>query len=347
MALTALSRPNNTPVLIDSGTLALVLHTRQPDQTAADEGLSFFDRVRGNETGHYKNADWGFDTGVIFDDLARAGCALHPLPLVYGGKPYGTAWVNPNAFQSVITSAPSVSAGETEETIAVLLDIEGYGRIETTMPGTTLDAFMQAAAAEKPNLMRIDPKTAHARFYNPGYSIFDADRIESLRYNGNMAIDVNLYGAAMMGAGRIDFQLNSGDPNGNTLGNVIINRMARKMRGMLGIKDLNAAPVFNALVQRAQAYADKAEIRLMDHFCAAIAARAPQLVRIEYAQKPHYVDPARIACAYTYKDSVQIHFAKPAFRTHANDFGIHFKSAGDAKKSYATLCAITAAQPAP
>jgi hypothetical protein len=338
MTLTSISLEDNKEVMIDSGNLAAIIHWTED---SAKEAFTFIDRARGSKLGNFQKTDWAFNIQTTIDDLAADGRDLVKIPYVSGERHLGDAWINPEAFQCVIVSQPSDNG-----TVGALLDIEGYGRLETQLKPDVLDSFMARVSAIKPNLMRVNPDLAHARFYKPAYTIFDADQVESIRPNGITSIDVNLRGAAMMGPGRIDFKLATEDENNQNLQQITINRMAKKYRGLLKIADLNEEKVLRELMMRSQSYSDRLGIQMMRDFSAAVAKKATQLVEIKFAKEPNYVDPLRVSWAYTHEKNIQFQFATPAYIQYGNDFGVYFASPEDAEKSY-TAFAQQIKKPAP
>ena len=206
-------RPNSSePLLVTPDKVGMIQHfyldlgLNPPQPTVA-----FHDRHKGQQLWRDRDAA-KLNVHTIVKELEKAGTYLLELPLItseYGE--YGAVHINPHAFLALTASAPNPQYAQTqEETIDVLLDVAGFGRVESHMvPVRLVNDFMTAIARVKPSLMTIFPDVAQSRFCNPGYATLDTDKIVCMRSN-HVNLDVILQDDDISGA-RVDFEINADD----------------------------------------------------------------------------------------------------------------------------------------
>lgn len=346
MALTLITPKNDTPFLINSSTLAMVLHhAANPSDSNSKKTIRFFDRYRGYQQRHYYADDQDADIEAVLSALKQDRCELFPLSLVFAGQDSGTAWLSPNAFQSVVTGKLKPGKNGNDQTINIILDIEGYGQIQTEATPQDLDLYMAAVTKVKPGLVKITSDIAKAGSMD-GYIVFDPRQVESIRSGYQEQIHIGMNGSGRMAVGRIDCNLNSGDPSGNSLNHVVLTRMAKKYRSLLKL-DLEKDDNFNLLCLHAYDYTDKLSVKLKEKFAAMVAGFAPQLVQIPLVKTgPVYVDPDRLESVYMNNQRVAFHLIRPSHIISFNDVMVDFEHASEARTALESFSRLAAQRPA-
>lgn len=88
-----------------------------------------------------------------------------------------------------------------------MIDVNGYGRFETyRVPESLIHDLVTRITAKRPQMERIDPSVATARFYEPGYVLYDPKQVSGIYQNG-YDIDVTFADSH-----RIDFKLSARKP---------------------------------------------------------------------------------------------------------------------------------------
>lgn len=327
----------DAPLLLNTKNLSVIM--RLPEQTGTDATqpakmtLDIYDATLGRQL-WLDEASWKIDGTTTLSALKNANTNLFPIPLTWlENKNYGTAFVNPETFLSIITSAPYIPDGETEEHVGLLLDMAGYGRIEShAVPVKVIEDFMAQVKIAKPHLMIIDPKVATARFSSPGFVAFDLSKVTMIRPNG-YDLDVCLQDGVKSSA-RIDFNLK--DKKGKNLysqqsqyATELLKRATA--RGFVWPTDPQERETkLNDFFSRTQRHYEITQARLKDRFAAAVAHKNPDLVKIENAKDTYYTTTHGVAAINCHEKTLSIHFSNTDF--HRNEpLNVRFESEDNAK----------------
>lgn len=291
-------RPNTkSPFLVNGDDIGVIMH-RYLDRSASTpkQTLALYDHALGrqiwlDQDSHTLNAT------TIVAALKKNGTDLLAIPLAdEDSGEFAMAYVNPKAFLALITGAAFTPKDADEEHAGVLLDVSGYGRLETHLPVRLINEFMAKIAAINPNLMTVFPDTAKVRFVRPGYTVFDATKVTSIRPNG-YDMDVGLQDS-MVGVSRLDFMMNTEEqdssPNHHNYADTLWKR-AERMK-VKGLDDpITRAPILHEIFRRA----DKRTAQLRDQskhdLAAAIGAKNPNLLKVENSKHLYYFAPAQIS----------------------------------------------------
>ena len=321
-------RPNTKdPFLVNADTLSLIVH-KYLDQGASTPKptLSFHDHALGDQMWLDSGAA-NLDAGTIVSTLKAAGATLLALPLIDDVKgEYGTAYLNPKAFLTLIASATFTPDGKAETCANILLDVAGYGRLESDqVPVRVIDAFMKDIAAVKPALMTVLPDVATARFSKPGYVTLDAAKVTSIRPNG-YDIDVGLQDG-VIGGSRIDFIMKKGTENigqlNHSYANAVWKRAERmKVKGMETPEKLGV--MLQEIFARADIKAERARLALKETLAATIATQNPDLIKIKDAKDVYYAAPAQISSIHCHGKNVSLQFRSADH--HKDSLYIHFET---------------------
>lgn len=321
-------RPKGTngqaaPFLLNGKSLSLISqHSEAPAKEGQPEKqtLAFYDAQLGRQL-WIDQKEWGVEPAEIAASLRQDGVKLFELPLIWGDmRPCGTAWINPEAFLSIIVSEASLKDGAKEESAAVLINVAGYGRVESyDVPLRVIEDFMAQVRAVKPHLMHVTPKDATSRWTKPGYVTFDKAAVSMIRPNG-YDLDVILGDVA-----RIDFNLKDGKGGDlynqkNEYANALIRRVYR--RGLL-TRETTTQDHLHDVFDRAEQHYRRRQSGLREKFAAAIAAGNPRLLKFEGAKAPNYVRREDIFAVSVHDDCVQAHF-RHAARHYDNDLAVHY-----------------------
>lgn len=267
------------PLLIDADSISVV---KEVDAKKKGETTLSFSSNEEHGFLYIDKEFWNVDTDNCIRQLSNAGEELFAFPYIWGdgetpgGKTMGRFFVNPAAFNYIITSEPSIEEGDTEETVAMLLGVDGYGLVESYgVPVKTVEKFMDLVKAQKPDLVRINPDEATARFYKPGYVIYDPQKIIRI-YPNSYDLDIRF-----ANGGLIDF--NFPDRHfGQEYLDRKINGLSGEKRNSLSRDDMTR------IFMVAQKYKDGMGSRIRREFARRASRNVPGLVKIENAKSPFY-----------------------------------------------------------
>ena len=198
---------DKTPLIINAQTLTMLLNHATLDEAGnkTGEDLAFFSTCYKGDGPFLKikEIEWNVDAKTAYSKLSTAGFDLFKMPHNWSeDKSLGDAYFNPEAVSTVITSAPYTRDGQTEPYISVLIDIDAYGRFEScNVPAKLVDDLLDHIKKTRPDVMRVEPTEARARFSAPGYIVFDPKRISGL-FTSSSEINV-----LFKNGGSIDFRL--------------------------------------------------------------------------------------------------------------------------------------------
>ncbi len=284
----------DAPLLLNTKNLSVIMRMPETSLTngtkPAKMTLAIHNAMLGRQL-WVDEAAWKIDPAVMVSTIESAGTHLFPIPLTWlKDKNYGTAFVNPEAFLAINTSAAYIPDGETEEHVGLLLDIAGYGRVEShSVPVKIIEDFMAQVKAAKPHLMIIDAKTATSRFSKPGIVAFDASKVSMIRPNG-YDLDIHLQ-SDVTGSIRIDFQLLDKGKNLYSWKNNYANELLKRAtaRGFVWPTDPQESESrIHDFFDRAENHYQTAQARLRKTFATAIAHKNPDLVKIENTDHVYY-----------------------------------------------------------
>ncbi|MGZ9108881.1 MAG: hypothetical protein ACXW4B_08695 [Micavibrio sp.] len=332
----------NQPLVLNTKNLSAVIrHAEQPEGNKPPKTtLAFYDAELGRQLWLDKDS-WKIDESTMLSAIAGTGTALFQIPLVWAErKNYGAAFINPAAFVAIITSKPFIPDGETEECAAILLDVAGYGRVESyEVPVRVIEDFMAQVKNQKPHLMTVTPDTATSRWTMPGAVIFDRAAVSMIRPNG---YDLDIYlDCGVTGKSRIDFNLKDGKGGDlyNKQGDYTTALLRRAIaRGILTFGKMTDEQTRN-LYGRAQRHFERNQLRLKESFAAAIAKDNTALLKIENAKDVNYVTPDDITLISARDNSMQINL-RHAEKSMNDTLGVYFASADLAEKEAARLTAL-------
>ncbi|MCB9997043.1 MAG: hypothetical protein H6869_11485 [Rhodospirillales bacterium] len=132
----------------------------------------------------------------------KSGINLIEIPFVWGDDDMGRFFVNPTAFNYIITSKPFIPDAKTEEHAAILMGMDGFGIVESyEVPVKKIEEIINAVKASGKDLKQISAEQATSRFIEPGPVTYDPQKISRIYSNG-YDIDV-----MFQNGGRIDFHL--------------------------------------------------------------------------------------------------------------------------------------------
>ena len=329
----------DTPLLLNTKNLSVV--TRMPTKSTEPENMTIVihDALRGsplwlNETAHEINFN------VAISAIRISGADLFEIPLAWAdGRQYNTAFVSPQAFIAATTSAVHIPESKTEEHAALRLEMAGYGPVEShAVPVKTIDAFMMQVQALKSDLLRIDPAIAHSTFTEPGYVVFDASRLSTIRPNG-YDIDIYLQGNESHTA-RIGFHLQSKDGHkpllkGDLYAAALVERASK--RGFAWPRDPDEYQnTMDDITRRSWRRFETRQAQLKNAFAAAVAAHKPDLIKIENAKEPFYATAQAVSSISCRDKTLSLSFRSTDVR-RSEILSVDFPSAETARSELKRL----------
>lgn len=299
-------RPDTkSPFLVNGDDIGVIMH-RYLDRSASTptQTLAVYDRALGRQIWLDQDSHT-LNTATIIAALKKNGTDLWAIPLAKADNvEFAMAYVNPKAFLALITGAAFTPKDADEDHAGVLLDVSGYGRLETHLPVRAINEFMAKIAAINsnlmpnlmPNLITVFPDTAKVRFVRPGYTVFDAAKVTSIRPNGH-DMDVGLQDG-LVGVSRLDFMMNTdgqdSSPNHSNYANTLWKR-AERMK-VKGLDDpITRAPILHEIFRRADQRTAQLRDQSKHDLAAAIGAKNPNLLKVENTKHPYYFAPAQIS----------------------------------------------------
>ncbi len=282
-----IAQDGKNPVHIDADAVSVIFEAREPQQDGQvkrSAGLSSID------ASYYAWLDidnWGVEPADAVSKLAAHGADFVELPSQWpdnGRDDYrdcGRYFVNPAAFEYIITDKPRIPKGGTEETCSMLLSLAGHGMIESyNVPVRAVDELMAKVALKRPDIAHVDLAKATARFYETGRIAYDSSKIATIYPNGNQ---VNFRFAT---GNVIDFDMPVRDWVNEYI-NGKYNRASREKREAFEAKWLKGgiSPEFH---RKLDSFRDGMRTRVAREFANAAAAGAPQLVRVMQDRGPLY-----------------------------------------------------------
>lgn len=323
-------------LLINADDISVITETKGKNGQGEEQTILAFSSFSEDNFLLVDVKSWNVDTdGCIQKIKEAAGRELIELPFIIGDQMtnIGRFFINPEAFNYIITSEPSIPDGKTEEHVALLMGLDGDGEIESYVPVSKVDELMLAVASVKPKLKRINPDEASIRFHKPGYVIYDPKKISRIVPNG---YDIDLW---FKNGGRVDFKVNSGMEN-------IVEYYTKKKFSQLPKSEITEAQL-DAISARAHNFESGFQTRLSRKFAKAVADGAENLVKIEGARQPLYTRTENINWVSRNKTSLSIKYSEASKDRKGliNHARTDFKTEEKAQKAVEKLAGKIAAGP--
>ena len=268
--------------------------------------------------------NWGLETDNIITRIEETGTEMFSLPFHWGeSREIGRYFVNPSQVESIIVSGERQKDGEDEPHVGLLVDVKGYGRVETyKAPVSVVEAFVQAVENVNSNMVRFDADEVSSRWGGQGgYTMVDSSEIRNVFPNG-WDIDIQFNDGM-----RLDFHL---DPQNKTskAGQDYLKRLFKKLQGDGDIRELAVRldGGLDSLLPRISKFEDKYRKNLREKFAAAITANTPDIVKIEGAKDVYYTRTEDISFINVGDESLSIHFKKASSQQYSDDMTIFFDS---------------------
>lgn len=278
----------------------------------------------------------GIAVGDCAQKLSAGGVELFPFPYVWGDKKeIGRLFVNPGAFTYLITSEAFIPEGKTEPHVAMLLGMEGHGRVESyEVPVSAVEQFMDIVKQRRPGLVRVNPSEATARFYQPGYVVYDPLKVIRIYQNGHQG------NVRFTSPWDVDFSFRP----------EVIGRYLRSKYGADKIPSDEQGAINQGCIDKAYAFERKLRFRLQREFARKVAAKAaPDLVRIEGADTILYTRFKNVASVQVYASEnpdqetmmyLSYHDGTPDSAGRSDDARAYFKTQTAAAKEVERLQAL-------
>jgi hypothetical protein len=316
------------PLLIDAENVSVVIEMYKDASTGTKEdGISFSSK----DEDHYLYLDTkshNIDTDKCIKKLSASGNDLFEFPYVWPDQgEVGRIFVNPSAFSHIITSAPEIEKGKTEETVGMIMGVDGHGIVESYgVPLKTVNKFIKLVNSANPDLVSIDPNKGISRFYKPGETIYDPKKISRIYQNG---YDFNI---RFNNGGEIDLSLvdrNFGqvylDVKYNNLTEAEKNKITDAEKGKL----LDTKKIY--------AFERKMRSRVSREFARAVAKDAPQLVKLNNTEGVFYTTFNNVSSIIQYDKSLKFNYKKNTPDSSGHGHSPYFKSAEAASKELKRL----------
>lgn len=242
-------------------------------------------------------------------------------------------YIDPTTFTYAITSVPSECNNEKiGPTRAILLGVDGYGRLESTAVTAEEErAMLDAIKTANQHLIEVPPSEASARFYNPGYTLYDPAKVNRIYGDG---IQVNVI---FNQRDRVDFTLRH-VLKAQTGPKADINEHMQRM--LADGKDEEAAMrAIEELLRDQKKQKEAREQTVRNDFARAVAAKCPHLNEIENASYPVFMRFNNIASIYAHDDgkAITVHYRKTKGEQYDETQNVYFTEADALKKALEKL----------
>lgn len=209
------------------------------------------------------------DADAVVELLAQNGNRLSEFPRD-GNQ--GRIFVSPGAFNFILTTAPYVPDDETAPYVTMRLAVDGHSWIQRRTPLENIENFLCAVKSCGTDVKRIGPGTAADGFSHPhiGFSAYDPRKILSVQPYSNDGVNVGFQSGGVISFRMPELEDDRFDSRLNKRRGDAAPEDSRKRFGKL-LK-------FEADLRR----------RTQREFTRAVAADAPELVKIENASTPLY-----------------------------------------------------------
>ncbi len=265
---------------------------------------------------------WEIDPISFVSKIFKNDETVCALPFVWGdGKDIGTYYVNPKKVQSIIVSGTYQKDDEREPHVGLLVDVKGYGRVETyRVPVSAVNAFVEAVEKVNPNLMRFESEDISTRWPgDDGYTIIDPTEIRNIYPNG-WYMDISFKDGI-----RLDFHLDQ-QKKVDKARKVYLNKLMKRIQGD-GPEDVLYEALdgnLNNLLPRAEKYAERCRRKLRENFAKAVAAKVPDIVEIKGAKDVYYTRLDDITYMNATKKALSIQFKKVAGQRYGDDMAVWY-----------------------
>lgn len=318
----------NQPVLIDASDISVVSITSERTSKNKKETVISVSSSKEHNYFHVGTENWGIDPDKAIKSLQKT-TPLIEIPFIWGdNSKIGTQYVNPACFNYIITSEPVIEKGDSEEHVAILLDVDGYGLVESyKVPVSVVDQFMSEVKKRAPNLVRIDTDEATARFVRPGYTVYNPDKIAQIYPNG---FDVDL---KFKSGGRIDFNITA---NKRELTQLFLDRFNKASEDKKK-KIADTSQNLNELSSKMYTFRDKMTARTQREFARRVANDAGHLTHIKGARSPLYMQFNNVAFIQQRDNYIAFWFKKGTAEEVGIGGGITRADFKDKKRAKETL----------
>lgn len=237
-------------------------------------------------------------------------------------------YVDPATFTYAITSVPSEdNNNKIGASRAILLGVEGYGRLESTAVTAGEERNMLATIQNaNTGLVLVDPVDASARFYNPGYTLYNPAKVDRIYGDG---VQINVI---FMQKDRVDFTLNK-TPQAQQP-KLDVNKHFQQLLAS-GIDEQEATENVQKLINDRAIEKEEIINKAMNDFARAVAAECPQLDELENASYPVFLRFNDVSSLYTHDDGevITIHYRKTKQDQYGESQNIYFKNRADLQKA--------------
>ena len=295
-----IAKDGTKPVLVNIEDIASVEETLPGMVLGQAEHSIRIVGMDGRDKAHLGCNGYNIDVDVAVTKLAAAGVELFALPLTYpkndgSAQHYGRQFVNPAAFQYIITSESSVAKGDSLETSAMLLSLRGAFVESQHVPVTLVDDFLAKVEQVVLGVKHVDTNRMTARFYKMGRIAYNPAAITGIDPSGDH-VDVKFPGA------KIDFHAPRKDWVNEYLNRKCNNAPKEKRDNFMRAVWNNPAVDTNAHVY---GFEKKIRDRIGREFARAVAADVPGLFKLDSDYGPVYNrfnDVARMSLSENIKE---------------------------------------------
>lgn len=338
-------RSAEKPLLMEVENIAVISEHFKSTFNEGKTVVSFSDK----EQGHFLQVgeDWDVTATDAVTKIRAADIDLFEVPLFWGdkSKQEGNYFINPALVQAIITSDPFQIDGDSYESVYLLVDVKGYGRVESTkVPVALVEGLIKEVSKHVPDMLHFDSSEYSTRFSgDKGFTMFDPREVRDIHPNGyDLDIKFN-------DGNRLDFHMDSTRKlQGETSKyvNRIIKRLMGKNTDIQSIMDKVDGDL-NNLLPRAYKYEERQRKKMRADFAAAVAPHVPGLLEIEGAADVYYVRPENISWITQHKDMLSVQFKKKAGQQYGDDMHVYYRSEEAATKGAAKLAEAINTAPAP
>lgn len=313
-----------TPAILDIDAITMIADEK--------DGMGLFSR-----DGLFYQAGNGPDAVTAQDVIGRlqaAGVELVKFPVRWPDSKTDedtlrhTYYIRPEAFSYYISSAQSSDVkGLDGPHCAAMLRVDGSYRLESTAISAAEEAvLLDAVRRHNANLVEVGAKEAHSRFYNPGVTVFNPEKVTAIRPD---PVQVNVFFSPK---DRIDFKLPEIDKN------ALLDQLHDENPG-LDYKHL--LPLFYK-EEEAQ------KTRPKEDFARAIAAKTPQLQEFKNSNPPAFMSFDSLTTLYPHDDgkAFTAYYNKMAGDQYAESANVYFTKPEDMQAALADFTAYRNKGPA-
>ena len=333
------------PLLMEVENIAVISEHFKSTFNEGKTVVSFSDK----DQGHFLQIgeDWDVTAAEAVSKIRAADIELFEVPLFWGdrSKQEGNYFINPALVQAIITSDPFQIDGDSYESVYLLVDVKGYGRVESTkVPVTYVEGLIKEVSKHVPDMLHFDSSEYSTRFSgDKGFTMFDPREVRDIHPNG---YDLDI----MFNDGnRLDFNMGStrklqGEKNKYL--NKLVKRLMGKSTDIQTVMDKVGGDL-NNLMPRLYKYEERQRKKLRADFAAAVAPHVPGLLEIKGAADIYYVRPENISWVTQHKDMLSVQFKKKAGKQYGDDMSVYYASEEAASRGAQQIIEAINVTPAP